>query len=58
MPPLLQENIKMPVAYIGGASFLSPSFIGIPRNPSYSASFAPLIFLLHCYFLTSLYTSN
>ena len=39
----------------GGASFLSRSFIGIPRKPSYSASFSPLIFLLHDFFLISLY---
>ena len=44
MPPLLRENGKMPVAYVGGASFLFRSFIGIPRKPSYSASFSPLIF--------------
>ena len=44
MPPLLRENGKMPVAYVGGANSLSWSFIGIPRKPSYSASFSPLIF--------------
>ena len=44
MPPLLQENGKMPVAYVGGANSLSWSFIGIPCKPSYSASFSPLIF--------------
>ena len=42
MPLLLQENRKTPVAYVGGASFLSQSFIGIPRKPSYLASFSPL----------------
>ena len=47
MPPLLRENGKTPVAYVGGASFLSRSFIGIPCKLSYSASFYPLIFLLH-----------
>ena len=45
MPPILWENGKMPVAYVGGANSLSWSFIGIPRKPSYSASFSPLIFL-------------
>ena len=44
MSPLLQENGKTPVAYIGGANSLSWSFIGVPRKPSYSASFSPLIF--------------
>ena len=58
MPPLLQENGKTPVAYVGGASFLSRSFIGIPRKPSYSASFSPLIFLLHYSSLISLYVCN
>ena len=58
MPPLLRENGKMPVAYIDDASFLSRSFIGIPRKPSYSASFSPLIFLLYYSFLISLYTFN
>ena len=58
MPPLLQENGKTPVAYVDGANSLSWSFIGIPRKPSYSASFSPLIFLLHYFFLIFLYTSN
>ena len=52
MPLLLRENGKMPVAYVGGANSLSWSFIGIPRKPSYSASFSSLIFP------TSLSTSN
>ena len=55
MPPLLRENGKTPVAYVGGASFSSQSFIGIPRKPIYSASFSPLISLLHYSFLISLY---
>ena len=58
MPPLLRENGKTPVAYIGGANSLSWSFTGIPRKPSYSASFSPLIFLLHYFFLISLYIFN
>ena len=58
MSPLLQENGKMPVAYVGGANSLSWSFIAIQHKPSYSAYFSPLIFLLHYSFLTSLYTSN
>ena len=58
MSPLLRETGKTPVAYVGGASSLSWSFIGIPRKPRYSASFSPLIFLLHDSFLISLYTSN
>ena len=58
MPPLLWENGKTPVAYVGGASFSSQSFIGIPRKPIYPASFSPLISLLHYSFLISLYTSN
>ena len=58
MPPLLREYGKTPVAYVGGASFLSQSFIGIPRKPSYSASFSPLIFLVHDFFLISLYISD
>ena len=44
MSPLLRENGKMPVAYVGGANSLSWSFIGIPHKPSYSASFSPLVF--------------
>ena len=55
MPPLLRENGKTPVAYVGGANSLSLSFIGVPCKPSYSASFSPLIFLLHYFFLISLY---
>ena len=58
MSPLLQENGKIPVAYVDGANSLSWSFIGIPRKPSYSASFSPLIFLLHYSFLISLYICN
>ena len=58
MPPLLWKNGKMPVVYVGGANSLSWSLIGIPRKPSYSASFSPLIFLLHYSFLISLYTFN
>ena len=47
--------------------FLAPHFSGwipiwsmdaIPRKPSYSASFSPLIFLLHYPFLISLYICN
>ena len=45
MPPLLRENRKTLVAYVGGASILSRSFIGIPRKPNYSASFSLLLFL-------------
>ena len=44
MSPLLWENGKMPVAYIGGANLLSCDFIGIPRKPSYLAFFSPLVF--------------
>ena len=33
-------------AYVSGANFLSWSFIGLPRKPSYSASFLHWIFLL------------
>ena len=40
---------------VDGANSLSWNFIGIPRKPSYSASFSPLIFLLHYPFLISLY---
>ena len=58
MPPLLWENGKTPVAYVGGANSLSWSFIGIPHKPSYSASFSPLIFLLHYSSLISLYICN
>ena len=39
MSPLLQENGRMPVAYVGGANPLSQGFIGSPHKPSYSASF-------------------
>ena len=46
MSPLLQENRRTPAAYVSGASFLSWSFIGLPRKPSYSASFLHWIFLL------------
>ena len=58
MPSLLWENGKTPVAYVGGANSLSWSVIGIPHKPSYSASFSPLIFLLHYSFLISLYIYN
>ena len=58
MSPLLWENGKIPVAYVGGANSSSWSFTGISRKPSYSASFSPLIFLLHYSFLISLYTFN
>ena len=44
MSPLLRENGRMPAAYVGGENLLSRGFIGIPRKPSYSASFSPLIF--------------
>ena len=39
MSPLLQENGKRLVAYVGGANLLSRGFIGIPRKSSYSAPF-------------------
>ena len=39
MSPLLQENGRTPVAYVGDANSLSWSFIGFPRKPNYSASF-------------------
>ena len=55
MSLLLQETGKTPVAYVGGANSLSWSFIGFPRKPSNSASFSPLIFLLHYSFLISPY---
>ena len=58
MSPLLRENRKMPVAYVGGANLLSRGFIGIPHKPSYSASFSPLIFLLHYFFLISIHIFN
>ena len=58
MSSLLRENGRMPAAYIGGANLLSRGFIGIPGKQSYSVSFFPLIFLLHYFFLISLYTSN
>ena len=58
MPPFLRENGKTPVASVDVANSLSWSFIGIPHKPSYSASFSPLIFLLHYFFLIFLYTSN
>ena len=44
--PLLQENGRTPAAYVSGTSFLSWSFIGLPRKPGYSASFRHWIFLL------------
>ena len=44
--PLLWENGRMPAASVSGANFLSWSFIGLPRKPSYSASFLHWIFLL------------
>ena len=37
---------RAPAAYVSGANFLSWSFIGLPRKPSYSASFLHRIFLL------------
>ena len=42
MSPLLRENGKTPVAYVGGANSLSWSFIGFPYKPSYSAPFIHL----------------
>ena len=38
MSPLLRENGRMPVAYVGGANSLFWSLIGFPHKPSYSAS--------------------
>ena len=38
--------------------FLVLDFIGFPYKPSYSASFSPLIFLLHDSFLISLFICN
>ena len=34
-----RENGRTPAAHVSGANFLSWSFIGLPRKPSYSASF-------------------
>ena len=45
------------MVYVGGTNSLSWSFIGIPHKPSYSASFSPLIFLLH-YLNKSLLTDS
>ena len=56
--PLLQENGRTPAAYISGASFLSWSFIGFPRKPSYSASFLHWIFLLSYPHSITLYIFN
>ena len=36
---LLWENGRTPAAYVSGANFLSWSFIGLLRKPSYSVSF-------------------
>ena len=55
---LLQENGRTPAAYISGASFLSWSFIGFLRKPSYSASFLHWIFLLSYPHSITLYISN
>ena len=46
MSPFLRENGRTPVAYVSGANFLPWSFIGLPRKPSYSASFLHWISLL------------
>ena len=56
--PLLQENGRTPVAYIGDANSLSLGFIRFPRKPSYSASFLHWIFLLSYPYLTTLYIFN
>ena len=42
---------------VDGANLLSRGFISFPRKPSYSASFSPLIFLLH-YLNKSLLTDS
>jgi len=47
----------MPASYVSGASFLSWSFIGLPRKPSYSASFLHWIFLLSYPHSITLYIS-
>ena len=56
--PLLWENGRMPAASVSGANFLSWSFIGLPRKPSYSASFLHWIFLLSYPHSITLYIFN
>ena len=46
------------MAYVGGAHFLSWSFIGFLRKPSYSASFLHWIFPLSYPYSITLYISN
>ena len=58
MSPLLRENGRAPVAYVGGTNSLSWNFIGFPRKPSYSASFLHWISLLSYPYLTTLYIFN
>ena len=55
MSPLLRENGRTPVAYVSGTGFLSWSFMGLPRKPSYSASFLHWIFLLSYPYSITLY---
>ena len=38
MSPLLWENGRTPVAYVGDVNSLFWNFISFPRKPSYSAS--------------------
>ena len=52
--PLFKRALE---AYVDGANLLSRGFIGFPCKPSYSASFSPLIFLLH-YLNKSLLTDS
>ena len=58
MSPLLQENGRMPTAYVGDANSLFWNFISFPRKPSYSASFLHWIFSLSYPYLTILYIFN
>ena len=58
MSPVLQENGRMPAAYVGGANSLAWNFIGFPRKPSSSASFLHWISSLSYPYLITLYIFN
>ena len=55
---LLQENERMPVAYVGDVNSLPWNFISFPHKPSYSASFLHWIFSLSYPYLITLYIFN
>ena len=58
MSPLLRENSRTPVAYVGDVNSLFWNFISFPRKPGYSASFLHWVFSLSYPYLTTLFILN